>query len=188
MNNLGTQRIETERLVLRKFNLSDAQDMFDNWVNNSAVCKYLTWEPHGNIEVTKDVIKSWLTEYETGEAYNWVIELKGEQKAVGSVTVIAMSQKHQSCELGYCLGENYWDKGIMTEAVKTVISFLFEKVGLHRIQAQYDTQNMASGKVLEKSGMKLEGTLRHRRIRKDGSRADGNIVAILYDDWMIGKI
>ena len=183
MNHVGTVTIDTERLILRKFEVLDAQNMFDNWANSREVCKFLSWEPHGSVETTKDILARWMEAYQNSERYHWAIVLKEIGEVIGSLSVITLSEKHQNCELGYCMGEQYWGKGIMTEAVKAVISFLFNEVGFHRLYAGHDTLNPASGKVMQKSGMVLEGTLRHNKVRKDGSFADGNIWAILSDDW-----
>jgi len=188
MKNVGTKTIETDRLILRQFKSDDIPCMFKNWVNDAEVPKFLSWEPHGNIKVTCSIVTEWIIEYENNETYNWAIVNKENDEAIGSITVISMSQKHKSCELGYCLSRNFWSKGIMTEATRAIISFLFEEVGLRRIQAQHDVMNLASEKVLLKSGMMLEGVLRQRRVRKDGSIADGKIWSILHDDWSRHKL
>jgi ribosomal-protein-alanine N-acetyltransferase len=183
VNNLGTETIKTKRLILRKFEIADALNMFNNWSGSNSVCTYLSWEPHGDEEFTKKIIQSWINEYQQEHNYNWAIVLKETSQPIGSITVIALSQRHKSCEIGYCLSEQFWNRGIMTEAVRAIISFLFKEVGLMRIQAHYDTLNVASGKLLVKAGMSMEGTLRKRRIRRDGSVADGHIMAIIYEDW-----
>ena len=67
----GTQTIMTDRLILRKFEYSDADDMFKNWANDSEVTKFLTWQPHNNVEVTKAIIEQWVNEYEHNCTYNW---------------------------------------------------------------------------------------------------------------------
>ncbi len=179
LNNIGTTTLETERLILRKFHITDAQDMFDNWAKNPTVCKFLTWEHHDCVETTQKVLTSWINAYETETQYNWAIVSKATSKVIGSISVVDMSQKHRNCEIGYCIGENYWNKGIATEALKTVINYMFDVVGMHRIQAKHDAKNPASGKVMEKSGMNFEGTMKHARLHKDNSWGDTNIWAII---------
>lgn len=63
MNHLGTQYIETERLILRRFELSDAQAMFDNWANDDEVTKYLTWPAHADMSVTEELLGEWVPQY-----------------------------------------------------------------------------------------------------------------------------
>ena len=69
MKHKGTKRIETENLILRKFELSDAKAMYENWASDSEVTKFLTWKPIDSIEVSKHVIKSWIDEYENENFY-----------------------------------------------------------------------------------------------------------------------
>ena len=176
---IKTQTINTNRLTLRRFTREDAPDMFRNWVNDADVCRYLSWEPHGDIENTKAIVNSWLIAYEQADNYNWAIALKSTNEVIGSIAVIDFNEKHKNCEVGYCIGQAYWQKGITTEALEAVMKFLFEEVGLNRIQAKHDVQNIASGKVMQKVGMQMEGTLRELRMRKDGSFADYNLWAIL---------
>ena len=177
----GTRPIETPRLLLRRFELSDAQQMFDNWANNAAVCRFLPWPPHGTISVTQSLVKNWVDAYESDDRYHWAMVLKSTTQVVGSISVSQMWPKNACCELGYCMSEQYWGQGLTTEAVQAVIAYLLQEVGMHRIQAHHDTQNPASGRVMEKSGMQMEGTLRHSRMRDDGTFADWNIWAIVAD-------
>ncbi len=188
INNIGTKTIMSERLVLRQFSMSDVQDMFDNWANSSEVCKFLSWEPHGHLAETKRLLAARVNNYQNNDVYNWAISLKEDHKAIGSISVISMSQKHQNCEIGYCIGEAYWGKGIATEALKMVMTFLFREVGMHRIQAKHDTLNVASGKVMKHVGMKLEGTMHHAKLRRDGSFGDTNIWALLADEWQATQV
>ena len=69
MKNIGTQRVETERLILRKITINDAEDMFNNWASDSEVTKYLTWKPHKTIEDTKEVIEFWLNDIDDRDVY-----------------------------------------------------------------------------------------------------------------------
>ena len=76
MNNLGTKRLITERLILRKFTDNDAKDMFTNWSSDSEVAKFLSWKEHYNIKVTHDYIASLNKQYKSPETYICAIELK----------------------------------------------------------------------------------------------------------------
>ena len=188
MNHLGTKTLEAPRLILRQFRPSDAQDMFNNWCNSPAVCKYLSWDPHRELETTRKVLSGWVEAYQDNTVYHWVIELKENNQAIGSIGALNVSEKHLECFLGYCIGEAFWGQGLMTEAVARVITFLFEEVGLHRIEARHLTKNPASGRVMEKCGMVWEGTLRRNRLMKDGTYGDMNIWAILREDWERDKL
>ena len=184
---MGTQTIETDRLILRRFTVDDAQDMFDNWANDADVCEYLEWDPHGNVAVTQDLLRGWVQAYGDESFYNWAVELKQIGKPIGSIAAVMFSEKHKCCEIGYCISKIYWSQGIMAEALKAVIKYFFTQVGLNRVSAGHDVQNVGSGKVMLKAGMTLEGTQRQRRIRRDGTFADGNMYSILSSEYINSK-
>ena len=76
MNHTGTVTLETERLILRRFELADADAMFNNWANDAEVTKYLTWPTHTDVSVSKAIISSWLPLYNNPDHYSWAIVLK----------------------------------------------------------------------------------------------------------------
>ena len=158
MKHLGTKTIETRRLVLRKFTLSDAEPMYRNWASDPEVTRYLLWPAHESEEETKGILKGWIAAYEKPEKYEWCIELKEIGEAIGSIGVVMVNEKVQSMEVGYCLSCDYWHKGIMSEALSAVVEYLTNEVGARRIQARCDTRNPYSAKVMEKCGLKYEGT------------------------------
>lgn len=178
----GTLAIETERLLLRKFSLEDANDMFSNWASDSAVTEYLSWQPHKTLDETRHTLLNWVEDYKHINTYSWCIALKEMNLAIGHIAVIEINDKNQRCELGYCLGKSYWRQGLMTEALNGVIPFLFYEVGVNRIQAKYAADNAASGKVMEKAGMKYEGALRQYKVLKDGTYSDSRVYSLLKED------
>lgn len=187
LSHKGTRTIVTDRLILRRFIPEDACNMFKNWANDSDVTKFLTWKPHGNIKVTNKIIGQWIDEYGNKNYYNWAIELKEIGEVIGNISVVNLYENYQSCEIGYCMSKKYWKKGIMTESLKAVIDYLFSEVGFNRIEARHDTNNIASGKVMIKSGMKYEGTLRQVKIR-DKEFYSLVVNAILKNDWLADKL
>lgn len=182
MKHIGTQIIETERLRLRKIKLSDAQMMFDNWANDAEVSKYLKWLPHESIETSKKLIKIWLKELQNDDCYKWCIELKETNQVIGTIDVVNIIESIDCAVMGYCLSRKYWNHGMMTEALSAVQKFLFEEVEFNRIEAYYLAANPASGKVMEKSGMKYEGIRRQYAKDSQGNFVDLATYAILRDD------
>lgn len=168
MNKTGTERIETKRLILRRFTLEDAEDMFNGWCNDPEVSRYLTWPPHGNVEVTRNILKDWISNYENGDYFNWAMELKETGKIVGNISVVKIREEIASADIGYCMSRAYWGQGFMPEALKAVMGYLFEVVGMNRVAASHDVKNPKSGRVMEKAGMKLEGTLRQAGLNMQG--------------------
>jgi [ribosomal protein S5]-alanine N-acetyltransferase len=183
----GTKAINTDRLLLREFELDDAFNMFKNWANDSEVTKYLTWEPHSSIEITKEIIELWVNNYKDPKTYEWAIELKEIGEVIGSISIVELDEKNYSCEIGYCMSKKFWGMGIMSESLKAVIDYLLSEVGFNRITAKYDTNNVGSGKVMLKSGMKYEGTLRQVKIRDNKEFYDLALYAILKSDWLINN-
>lgn len=165
MNDLGTILLETDRLILRKFKIEDAEAMYNGWVTDKECNKYLTWDIHKNIDQTKKILKSWINEYENG-SYNWIVELKSTKELIGAISAVNVSKKDLNCEIGYCYDSKYWGNGYATEALKRVIDYLLNDCNFHLVEARYISGNPASGKVMEKAGMKKEAVLKDRRINK----------------------
>jgi [ribosomal protein S5]-alanine N-acetyltransferase len=168
----GTQSIETVRLLLRRFCKEDAEDMFDNWAKDPEVCKYLLWGPHKDVEASRSRIIQWVNQYEVGNSYVWAITLQVRNIAIGSISVEISNDSSMSCEVGYCIGKAYWSRGIMTEALLAVLHYLFNDVGYQQIQAKHDTQNVASGRVMQKAGMHFAKYEYHVGLRRDGTFYD----------------
>ncbi len=157
-NHLGTQPLQTPRLLLRRFTMADAQPMFDLWCNDPQVTRFLSWGPHGSIDNTKRLLKSWQQRYEDTMFYNWCIEFEG--LPIGGIDLIMRSVKSLRAELGYCLSNRYKGRGIVTEAACAVLTYAFETVGLHKICAKHDVENPASGRIMQKLSMRQEGYVR----------------------------
>lgn len=182
MNHKGTINIETERLLLRRFVKEDALPMYKNWANDSDVTTFLTWQPHENVEVSKNILNMWIDEYKSSDNYNWGIVLKDYGKVIGSIAVVNQSADYDRCEVGYCIGKSFWGKGIMTEALKAVIDFLIKEVGFNRVHAYHHVINKGSGKVMVKAGMKYEGLLREYVKNSKGIYTDCDMYSILKSD------
>ena len=173
MNLIGTKNLETDRLILRKVKKEDATYAYNNWCSSDKVSKYVIWDKHENMDVTKELYEMWESDYENLDTFRWIVELKDTHELIGTIDVCGKKYfKYDVCEIGYCYGEKFWNKGYGTEILKRVIKYLFEEVGFEVIYANHMSNNPASGKVMEKAGMKKEGIFRGRTIDKDGIRND----------------
>lgn len=161
MKNCGTQRIETDRLILRRYKIEDADAMYKNWASDSEVTKFLTWQPHSSVDVSRSIIEDWLKKYSDEKYYQWAIVLKDNgNEPIGDISVVHMNEDISMVHIGYCLGRAWWRRGIMSEALKAVTDFMFDTVEVNRVESRHDPRNPNSGKVMQKCGMKYEGTLR----------------------------
>ncbi len=182
MEHKGTVRIETKRLILRRFTENDFEPSFKNWTSDKTVTEFLRWEAHENIDVTRDVIGSWLESYKELSFYQWAIELKEISEVIGTISVVDMNEKIDMLHIGYCLGSKWWNKGYCTEAFEAVIKYFFEDVKVNRIESIYDPNNPSSGKVMQKCGLIYEGTLRQADWNNKGI-VDANLYSILSKEY-----
>ena len=181
MNRTGTQRIETNRLILRPFTAEDAGDMYRNWASDPEVTRFLTWPAHKSEEITRMLLEDWVSRYGDGGFFQWAIEWKETGQVIGSIGVVSLQEETEAADLGYCLGRAYWGQGIMPEALRSVIDYLFDTAGLNRITAGHDVKNPNSGRVMDKAGMKTEGVLRGAG-RNNTGICDVAVHAILRSD------
>lgn len=172
MEHKGTVTLETERLILRRFVPSDLEQIFYNCWSDPEVYK---WTNYGLMNCIDDVINNaemftdkWFGAYERLNRYSWAIVLKSSGNVIGRFFGMNPNDKVSQIELTYEIGQKWWGIGLMTEAVKAVISFFFDKVGFNRIYAYHAHANPASGKVMQKCGMIYEGTMRQACICNNG--------------------
>ena len=160
MNHMGTVKIETNRLILRRFTMKDVNAMYINWASEDEVTKYLTWPAHTSVDVTHKVLEEWIPQYSETDYYNWAIELREIGEPIGNITAGKLDDEKASAFLGWCLGTRWWGQGIMPEAARAVLQYLFAEVEYNRIAAKHDSENVKSGRVMQKIGMTREGTFR----------------------------
>ena len=169
MNTVGTRKIETDRLVLRRYKIGDAEDMYGNWTSDEEVTKFMPWPTHESVDFTRQLLTEWVSYYEDGGTYNWGITLKGDDHVIGNIAVVSKNEKIRSFEIGYCLSRKFWGKGIMPEALKAVILYLFDsEKDLNQITATHDIRNKKSGRVMQKAGMHFEGVIRESKANAQG--------------------
>jgi len=164
----GTVTIVTQRLTLRRFVPDDAPTMFRNWASDDNVTRYLTWFAHRSVEETADIVNRWVAEYEADNRYQWAIVLRELGEPIGSIGVVRQNEDAAAAELGYCIGEAFWHRGYVSEALRAVMDFLFDEVGYNRLSAIHDIRNPRSGAVMKACGMQYEGTRREFALTKEG--------------------
>lgn len=132
---------------------------YNNWCSSYNVSKYVTWNVHENVEITKNLFEMWEKEYDDLNTYRWVVELKETKELMGTIDVVKKQlMEYGTCEIGYCYGEKFWGKGYGTEALTRVIEFLFEECDANLVCSEHLDHNPGSGKVMVKSGLIYEAT------------------------------
>ena len=147
-------KLETNRILLRHWKESDAEDLFKA-ASNPKIGLNAGWSPHKNINESLEIIR---TIFNTDAVY--AIEYKDNKKVIGSIGYLTKDISHlrnlkeNEVEIGYWVAEDYWNRGICTEALKLLIKFLFEIKKYKVIWGTFFVDNLASGKVMEKCGFK----------------------------------
>lgn len=182
MSDMSSQPIlETERLILRPFKLSDA-DTVEKLAGDKQIASTTLNIPH---PYPKGGAKEWITTHESkynkGKRVVYAITLKKSGKLVGCIS-LAINVDHNQAELGYWVGVQYWNKGYCSEAGMALLEYGFETMKLNRIHACYLSRNPASGRVMDKLGMRHEGT-RRQHVRKWGVYEDLELKGMLRSDW-----
>lgn len=161
--------IETERLILRKWDVEDVRDLYE-YAKNPNVGPHGGWKPHESMSESLEIMQTlFLDKYDC-----WAIEYKENSKVIGSIGYEDDVRRPETgCkELGYAMSEDYWRKGIMTEAAKAVLKFGFEEMALEMVSIYCSPTNERSGRVIEKCGFTYEGVLRKAYKIYDGTLRD----------------
>ncbi len=109
MKHIGTQRLLTERLLLRPFVAKDYLAMYRNWASEPDNLRHVTWSTHENTDVTKQSVAQWVQQYQDLDFYNWAICLKeNSDEVIGDISVVDIDEDINACEVGYVLSKRYW--------------------------------------------------------------------------------
>jgi len=184
MLKLRMPTVETERLILRPIQLDDDKDMFE-YCSDDDVIKYLWFEKHDSIEFSRYVIeKLFLNRVDVGIPEAYAIVLKSSNKMIGTIDV---NQVHfnEVGVIGYVIHKDYWGKGIVSEALETLIPILFYHCGFYRLEINHCADNVGSARVIEKAGFIQEGRFRRRKRERDGHRADYIYYGLCKDDEIV---
>lgn len=171
--------IETERLILRPFTLDDAERLAEI-CQNELVQKHLFSLPN---PYTIDDAVFWLNkQLDSPDEKAYAIILKENGYLVGNICI--RPKQNNSAEIGYYIDEPYMSKGYMSEAAAAIIKYGFEELHLNKVYARHKTDNPASGRVMEKNGMKFEGVLR-QELLKNGKYYDVAVRSILREEYYV---
>lgn len=173
--------LETERLLLRPFALSDAPQV-QALAGDAVIADTTSCIPHPYEEgMAEEWIATHLPKFRTGERVDLAITAKETGGLVGAIS-LTIQRGYKRAELGFWIGREYWNRGYCTEAARTVIEYGFRRLFLNRIYSHHFCRNPASGRVMVKIGMSREGLLRQHVFK--GERFEDLVVyGILKRDW-----
>lgn len=160
ITHIGTRTIETERMILRRFEYSDNESMRKNWISNEKIQSLYSEPVYVTENEVNELLDKYIGSYEKDDYYRWAIIDKATKECIGQIAYFLVDSKNHFAEIEYCIGEEYQCKGLATEATKAVIVYGFDEMNLHKVQICTKTINPASKRVIEKCGLTYEGTLR----------------------------
>ena len=149
------RELETARLRLRRLRETDAERIFACWARDPEVTRFLTWQPHESVDVTRLILSRWLADYEKPDVFRFGLELKAEGALIGMIDVVG--SRDGIPYIGYCSGKAYWNNGYMTEALTAMVRELFDS-GYAAVGIEAAAENIASNRVIQKAGFRLVGT------------------------------
>ncbi len=160
MNNVGTVTINTERLILRRFEFSDAQDMLELWISKPEI-QYPYSEPvYTTLAEVNKLLDKYISSYQSDNYYRWAIISRNDNRCIGQIAFYLVNTANHFAEIEYCVAAEYQNRGYVTEAANALLEFGFNQMDLHRIQISAKDFNVPSRRVIEKCGFTYEGTLR----------------------------
>ena len=169
-----------EKVSLRPVRAADAAAAY-NLVKNEAVLSTLAWDGPADEEEVLNTYHRWEEEMKAGESCNLAIERADQAGLIGCIG-IRFPRHPLQVDIGYWLGEPFWNKGYMTEAVRLACHLSFKYLNAARAYATVFVGNIGSRRALEKNGFFLDGTLRCH-IYKRGEFLDGWFYSLLRSEW-----
>jgi len=174
-------KLETERFILRKGIVDDSQDIFMLYSDENVV-KYIPLTLFTSVEDAIYEINWYDKIFKERTGLRWVIEETKTKKVIGTCGYLNYENEHNRIEIGYDLKPEYWGKGIMQEALSSIIHFAFTSMGINKIEAKVEPENTSSIRLLEKLNFCQEGVLRQHEF-ENGKYIDLAILSILKSEY-----
>jgi ribosomal-protein-alanine N-acetyltransferase len=182
LSHIGTQKIITERMILRQFQYLDDDDMLKNWIADEKIQSLYSEPVYTTKAKVKELLYQYIGNYQKSNYYRWAIILKENNECIGQIAYFLIDSNNHFAEIEYCIGSEFQCRGFATEATKAVIEYGFEKINLHKVQICHKSINIPSKRVIEKCGFVYEGTLRDF-FYMNGQYIDRLYYSILKNDY-----
>lgn len=152
---MKTVKLQTERLYMRPIKVTDIQDIFECWMQDEEVSRYMFWKSSNHIKDTEEFVEYELGMLESDKWYRWLIFLKETDELVGTC-LIYFNEEENNWDISYNLAKKYWGNGYITEAMQKVMDYAVEKLHIKECIAIHAVENSASGNVIQKLGFHYE--------------------------------
>ena len=173
--------LKAPRVALRHLTPADADDIFAIFCD-AEVMRYWSSVPMETMAEATAYIDHIHEGLRRRDLFQWGISDAASGRVIGTCTLLSVSMPNERGEIGFALARDQWGRGLAREAVTTLITFAFEQLGLHRLEADVDPRNDRSLRVLERLGFRREGRLRDRYF-VGGERQDSVVLGLLASDW-----
>lgn len=173
MNHSGTGKIETERLVLRQFSMTDAADLLDLWIADPKVQSEYGEPTYETMDAVEALLQKWIGGYENPAFYRWAMVEPESGRCIGQIAFCRVYEDCRAAEIEYCVSTRFWGKGYAGEALQAVIDHTFANTDFVWLEAYHRAENQRSGRVLEKSAMHRTETV--ERFRRTGETPEGEV-------------
>ena len=161
----GTKPLQTPRLMLRRHVPEDAGLLYQNFGTDAAMFRYSGWNPYATAEQAQETVQRFIDSYVDPRFYGWAIEREG--RMIGTIGAYDYDPALNQIEIGFSIERNSWDNGYAAEALRAVLKYLTAQEGIAHVSAWCASDNIASSRTLEKTGMRLS------EIDKGGLEVDG---------------
>lgn len=164
---MKTETVRTERLLLRRLRQEDAPFLHKNCSSDPGTVRFLLRGVIKDAAETEKLVGQWIERYAEDGFLLWGIEAEGE--VIGTINLHDLSEDGGSGEIGFSIGSRWWKRGLMTEAVGAVIRHAFDQLSMNCITGWCAEENVASARVMEKSGMRRAGKTENSLVLSDGT-------------------
>lgn len=182
VKHIGTRPFETDRLLCRPFTWADGGDMIENWASDPDIQREYGEPVYKDRAQVQELLKRYLAGYQRPDFYRWAIVERASGKNIGQIAFCRVYADCAAAEIEYCIGKSFWGKGYAGEALAGLIRFTFQYTGFQKLEAYHRAANHKSGRVLEKSSMRVADTV--ERFVRQGLLPTGEVCyRITREEW-----
>ena len=174
-------RLECARLSARWMTEKDLDDLLVVW-GDPEVMRFMARPPLADRDEARDFLEEIRSGFEARALFQWGLVLPGDDRVVGTCTLAGLDWQNRRCEIGFAVAKAYWRRGLTLAGASLVIEHAFRDLGLHRIEADVDPENVGSLRLLERLGFSREGLLRQRYL-EHGAFQDSVFLGLLSHEW-----